>query len=227
MKPEIKSRFNSLMSSILLLFVSVFIFGAGMLMLLTKLNVPPLIAGLTASQLSLLLYFLTLYNFDLSEIKLLKRKLTWKHGLTGILAVIPIMLFNFLMSFIIKYLELDTTKLEEFTADNAEAIMNSGSVIAIIILPLIVAPIIEELVFRAGLKHMLVDKSKWKPIYYVIISSLLFGFLHWQPGTFTIFPILITGFLGVVNSISYLRTNNIIVPIITHMAYNAIILLLV
>lgn len=232
MKPEInneepKSKVGTMLYAMLAFGIITFLFGLGVIGILLKLGVPDIIAGLASSQAALLLYFFTLYKFKFEEIKeLFKWPKAW-HYLLAFLAVISVLAFNYGTSFMLKVMNTDTKNVEEFTSNNAEALVDTGSTIALILFPLVIAPIVEELAFRAGLKSVLVDKGGWKPVYYVIISTVLFGLLHFQPGTPTIIPVLITGFLGLVNSLVYLKTKNIFIPIITHMLYNLVVVVLV
>ena len=97
--------------------------------------------------------------------------------------------------------------------------------------PTIIAPILEELCYR-GLFGWFFDvfshKKKFISILYVIVTSLIFGYLHLQ-STGDFYSIL-SSFLfpfisGLVFSIQYLKTENILYPIITHSMYNTIIVL--
>ncbi|ANU12005.1 CAAX protease family protein [Planococcus antarcticus DSM 14505] len=74
------------------------------------------------------------------------------------------------------------------------------------------APVVEEFMFRGVLlKRMIVRTSVWGGI---LISSLLFGILHLD---------VIGAFLfGIVASLLYLRTNNLLVPILLHIINNSL-----
>ena len=76
----------------------------------------------------------------------------------------------------------------------------------------ILAPVVEEFMFRGVLlKRMIGKTSVWGGI---LISSLLFGVLHLD---------VIGAFLfGVVASLLYLRTNNLLVPILLHIINNSV-----
>ena len=87
----------------------------------------------------------------------------------------------------------------------------------------IVAPITEELVYRAMLSEILKDSSN---IVYALISSFFFGLMHAQKAeTFllSIFPVLITGAIGFVHALVYRKTKSIYIPIISHTIYNSIV----
>lgn len=76
----------------------------------------------------------------------------------------------------------------------------------------ILAPVVEEFMFRGVLlKRMIGKTSVWGGI---LISSLLFGILHLD---------VIGAFLfGVVASLLYLRTNNLLIPILLHIINNSL-----
>lgn len=81
-----------------------------------------------------------------------------------------------------------------------------------VLLPIISAPIIEELVFRKAINGLLVDKIGW--IGSAVISSLLFAFIHFDG------MILTYAVMGLVFSFIYYKTNNIWGPIFAHMGLN-------
>lgn len=76
----------------------------------------------------------------------------------------------------------------------------------------IVAPVVEEIIFRGIMIERLGAKYSYK--HAVIISSIIFGILHVSPvGAFMI---------GLVLSLVYLKTGSLMVPILIHIANNAI-----
>lgn len=81
-------------------------------------------------------------------------------------------------------------------------------------LPVITAPVIEELVFRKAINGLLVDKNGW--IGGAVISSLLFAFIHFDG------MILTYATMGLVFSYVYYKTNSIWSPVIAHMGLNLI-----
>lgn len=80
----------------------------------------------------------------------------------------------------------------------------------------IVGPIVEEFIFRGVILHRLIRKtSMWGSI---LISSILFGFLHAD---------IIGAFLfGVIASLLFLKTGNLLIPILMHIINNTIAVLL-
>ena len=75
----------------------------------------------------------------------------------------------------------------------------------------VVAPIVEETVFRS----MLINRwaTKWRPSTAVVASSLFFGVIHM---TFWVGPAM----LGMVLAVLYIRSRTLIVPIVVHAANN-------
>ena len=94
----------------------------------------------------------------------------------------------------------------------------SQSLIGSFILVVILAPLIEEIVFR-GLIFTRLTK-KWGMIRGMITSSLIFGLLH-----FPLDPIGAFTF-GVVACVLYVRTKTLVVPITLHALHNFIIWLI-
>lgn len=219
------SKISSLLSAVFLTFISIFIFGLGIVWLFQMIGINETLRGVAASQIAIALLALAFFRFKIADlVKTISFKLNIKSILFIILSVVAIFLVNISIGTIIEVFNLNAGKLDEYTSGTTGSYITGNMLL--MAMPIIVAPIFEELAFRAGLKKALVDNSKWKPYQYVIISSILFALLHWQPGTFTIVPMLVTGFMGVAHSIIYLKTNNIIVPIASHMIYNIIIMYL-
>ncbi|WP_088072580.1 CPBP family intramembrane glutamic endopeptidase [Gottfriedia luciferensis] len=87
---------------------------------------------------------------------------------------------------------------------------------AFIIIPSLIAPILEEIVFRR-----ILFKSLYKRLPFTvsaIISSVLFAFMHGD------LPFFLSYFLiGFVFCYLYKRTNSILVPMLTHMLMNSFV----
>ena len=84
---------------------------------------------------------------------------------------------------------------------------------SLVVLASIVAPITEELIFRAGLfRYARTRLPRWAAL---LLPAVLFGALH---GNLASFPQLVT--LGVLFSLAYERTGNIAVPMVAHALFN-------
>ena len=93
---------------------------------------------------------------------------------------------------------------------NAESRWQLG---ALLVLATVIAPITEELVFRAGLFQYLHKRTpRWVAL---LVPALLFGASHTNLASF---PQLVL--LGVIFSIAYERTGNIAVPMLAHALFN-------
>jgi len=82
-----------------------------------------------------------------------------------------------------------------------------------IVLAAIVAPITEELIFRAGLFRYL--RTRIPRALALILPALLFALLHGNLAAFT--PLCA---LGVFFALAYERTGSIAVPMIAHALFN-------
>jgi uncharacterized protein len=94
-------------------------------------------------------------------------------------------------------------------------------IVVVMILAVIVAPLAEELIFRAGLFRFLRGRVP-RPIA-LALPAVIFGALH---GNVAAFAPLVT--LGVIFALAYERTGRIAVPIVAHALFNfnTIVLLL-
>ena len=100
-----------------------------------------------------------------------------------------------------------------------QAILNSWPIYITAFLAIIIAPIIEELMFRGFIKKFIKND-----ILFVIVSSLIFGGLHVTSANNLqqILFILPYSILGFAFSINYVKTKNIVSNIFLHSAWNSI-----
>lgn len=84
-----------------------------------------------------------------------------------------------------------------------------------IIIPAIIAPILEEIIFRKIIFGVFYKRTNF--FIAATLSALIFGFIHGEPE-----HILIYASMGYVFAFLYVKTKRIIVPIIVHMAMNSI-----
>ena len=92
----------------------------------------------------------------------------------------------------------------------------------------VLAPILEELLFRGLVFRSLRDKSKWLAIF---ASSFLFGFLHIYSALFAgdlsqLIYLLSYGGMGFAFSYAYEKRKTICVPILMHMINNLVAIIL-
>ena len=76
----------------------------------------------------------------------------------------------------------------------------------------IVAPVIEEFIFRGILIH--IWATKWKTSSAIILSSLIFGLLHFNP--------IGASIAGIVWTLLYIRTGSLFIPIVAHAMNNTL-----
>ncbi|SFE47609.1 hypothetical protein SAMN05216238_11815 [Lentibacillus persicus] len=101
-------------------------------------------------------------------------------------------------------------------SENTEMIMDiTRTVPAFMIVTAIIAPILEEIIFRKIIFGQLY--KRWNFFISALLSSLVFGIIHGEPE-----HILIYSGIGFVFAFLYVKTKRIIVPIIVHMAMNSI-----
>lgn len=105
-----------------------------------------------------------------------------------------------------------------FFKDSIEAMnkmTDSMNSMELIILACIIGPILEELVFRGTILNSIKKiKNGWIPI---LVSALVFGYAHGLP-----VQMVYTFIMGIVAGILYLKTGNIIYPIILHVVNNLV-----
>jgi len=104
-------------------------------------------------------------------------------------------------------------------SENTEAIMEvSRAAPLFIIIPSLIAPILEEIIFRKIIFGALYN---WTNFFIAAtISALIFGFIHGEPE-----HILVYASMGYVFAFLYVKTKRIIVPIIVHMAMNSLLVI--
>ncbi len=217
--PVKMSKKQSLIYIMKYLIISIFAFGIGVMFIIQLMGFDEITKALIGSQLSIAFFGLTLFNFNIEEIKkIFNKKFQLKHIFHILLITFSVLLFNAIMSIITEPF------IKKEVPGITEDMIRSTSVLGRYIIPVILAPLIEELAFRAGLKRILVDNSKWTPIQFVLLSSILFGILHWQPVANSLLYVLIITGAGFLWGYAYIKTNNIYVSIFSHILYNQIIL---
>ena len=211
-------KIKSFLLLIILLFLTLLIVGSISFLIIYNLGFSELTATFVSSQLSILFYALVLVKFDYKYlINSLKKKITKKVLWQTLLLTLAILLVNSSISLMLP---------SDFSSDTTILAATSGTIFLSVIMPVIVAPIFEELAFRVGLKHYLVDKAGLSTIFFIITSSVIFGALHWQPGELGLAIVLLTGAIGLLKSWTYIKTNNALITIGAHMIYNGLVMII-
>jgi len=96
--------------------------------------------------------------------------------------------------------------------------------IIMIFTTVVIAPILEEIIFRCGMFGWLYEMNKYLAH---IVSGFVFGFMHIMMALFTgnmfeWIQIFTYFFTGIILSVLYEKSNNIGVPILTHMFNNLV-----
>lgn len=210
---------KSLIVSVGLLMSSMFGFGLGVASLFSMLGINSILSGTIASQLAILMYALSLFDFNIKHLKsVFNKKLNGKLIVIAVSSTIIAIIIN-------QVLDSVTSNIIEDTKTTAQLLVEKGFLLSFF-LPVIVAPIVEELSFRAGIKRILVDNGGWRPSAYVLFSSFLFGIMHLGAGVMGLAHVALTFSMGVIYSTVYLKTNNIYATILSHMLYNGVIMIL-
>lgn len=102
--------------------------------------------------------------------------------------------------------------------------MLSSETIFMLILTVILAPVLEELLFRGIIFTSLYEKNPWLAHF---VSAFLFGFLHVYSAVFSgnltqLLYVITYGSMGLAFSIAYEKRDTICVPILLHMTNNLI-----
>lgn len=116
--------------------------------------------------------------------------------------------------------------IEEYVFGINEGSENTAEIMGItlatpffMIIPMLIAPILEEIIFRKIIFGSLYKRFNF--FISALISAFIFGIIHGEPQ-----HILIYAGMGFVFAFLYVKTKRIIVPIIVHMAMNSTTVLL-
>lgn len=145
-------------------------------------------------------------NFDKSMDSCFKY---WLLGLAGMMAS------NILINTLFKLGQAENEQLVQgmITALPLVMLLNAG----------LIAPIIEELVFRKAFKDSI--KGKWS---FILTSGLIFGFMHVLAATTWIDMIFLIPYscLGVAFAYMYYDTDSVFTPMIAHIFHNTMLVLM-
>ncbi|MBQ3502631.1 MAG: CPBP family intramembrane metalloprotease [Clostridia bacterium] len=120
----------------------------------------------------------------------------------------------FLLSGVVNYFQLFVDKLGFKSATLSYELDSPGNYIISLVSLALIPAICEELIFRGIIVNGLKSKGS---SFAIILSSAMFAIFHFSPAQL-IYPFC----FGLILSIIYLRTHNIIFPIILHFINNAL-----
>lgn len=121
----------------------------------------------------------------------------------------------YIAQFIAGLIEINLLGVTQNSANTQMIIEVTRAIPVFMVVPALIAPIVEEIIFRKIIFGMLYKKMNF--FIAAIISALVFGIIHGEPE-----HILIYSSMGFVFSYLYVKTKRIIVPIIVHMTLNTI-----
>ncbi|MED2186108.1 type II CAAX endopeptidase family protein [Bacillus wiedmannii] len=164
--------------------------------------------------LTLIIFFLIyrkeLMNDTKLSIKLSRSSFVWI--LVGIILVFLAQMVGCLLDKSVFQL---TTQSANTSSTVAAAAISPVALISIVLL----APLVEEFVFRYAAINILM--AKFKQTWSILISSLFFSIMHFD------FPFIFGYFLiGVILAVVYVRTNRLLVSFVVHASMNLIVIIL-
>ena len=219
MKHQTKIFIGSIIFTVVALISTLLFVGGGLLFAFNFIGLKPFTSAFLASQIAILVFGLLMISFDLNVVKeAFSRRITLKTIGLVILTIVAMFVVNIVLAAIFKF--------GGQSSETTAGALTSGSILVGFILPVIVAPLVEEITFRLGLKKYLVDKVGLKPMAYVLISSILFGLLHWEATSLGLAIVIMTGTIGFIKSLVYIKTDNIWITVLAHMSYNGIIVMI-
>jgi membrane protease YdiL (CAAX protease family) len=178
----------------------------------------------TINIIIVIVYYILLFVLAISFfIKPLKRdiKELFKNLGTYIKYIIPRFLLMYLIYFIVAIICTYLTKTT--TTVNQEAIKEIPIAITAV-LAIIWAPIVEETVFRGGIRRLIKNNAL-----FIIVSALIFGLLH-TTAEASVYKMILLSFpyaiMGGFFAYIYTKTNNITCNILCHTTHNTIAVLL-
>ncbi|MFJ8219352.1 MULTISPECIES: CPBP family intramembrane glutamic endopeptidase [Bacillus cereus group] len=164
--------------------------------------------------LTLLILFL-IYSKELMNDPKLSIKLSRNSFVWILIGIILIFLAQMVGSILDKSVFQLTTQSTNTSSTVAGVAVSPVALISIVLL----APLVEELVFRYAAINILIHK--FNKTWSIIISSLVFSIMHFD------FPFVFGYFLiGLVLAVVYVRTNRLLVSFFVHASMNLVVVIL-
>ncbi|MFB5545125.1 CPBP family intramembrane glutamic endopeptidase [Bacillus cereus] len=164
--------------------------------------------------LMLIIIFL-IFSKELTNNPKLSIKLSRNSFIWILVGIIFVFLAQIVGSMLDKSIFQLTTQSANTSNTVAAAAISPVALISIVLL----APLVEEFVFRYAAINIL--KSKFKQTWSILISSSFFSIMHFD------FPFIFGYFLiGVILALVYVRTNRLLVSFVVHASMNLIVVIL-
>jgi len=170
-----------------------------------------LIQALFMNLAFILIFIWYIRHVNKHEVVAKPNKSTFKYF--GICIIIGITTL-FLVSGILNYFQLFIEKLGSKPSNIEYDLHNTKNYLISLISLAVIPAVCEELLFRGIIVNALKHKGH---VFAIVLSSVMFSIFHFSPSQL-IYPIC----FGLILSIVYLRTNNIIFPILLHFINNAL-----
>jgi hypothetical protein len=136
----------------------------------------------------------------------------WWHGAALFCAVVPVVWGTAAAwTFLLRLLGIEAER-QELVGIFAQ-VEDTRLLVAMVLLAVVVAPVTEELVFRAGLYRFLLARTQ--PAVAALVSAIFFALLHFNLLSFM--PLVA---LGAVFALVYRRMGRIVVPMLAHALFN-------
>ncbi|XMB66399.1 type II CAAX endopeptidase family protein [Mycoplasmatota bacterium zrk1] len=145
------------------------------------------------------------------EVKFFKKRIIKNLLYIVIFFMIITLTFYFLIYIMNLFFDIDTSINQKGLIE----LYNEGPII-FTITTIILVPFIEEVVFRGVMYNLFYQN--FNKLIGIVLSSLIFGLLHVVSGDLIYLPIY--SILGAVLLLSYIKSNNLLVPILVHSLYN-------
>lgn len=181
----------------------------------------------TTIQMSLMLVadlFISIILFFIYKKYLIEKWQDFKNNFNEYLEIgIKVWLIGLFIMWLGNFLLAEFSPVKEAINENQVQELITASPILALMLTTIFAPINEEMIFRKSVQDFL--KNKWV---YVIVSGLIFGYLHVSSSEtlYDFLYIIPYGALGSAFAYAVSKTNNIYTTIMMHMIHNGILTLI-
>jgi membrane protease YdiL (CAAX protease family) len=133
-------------------------------------------------------------------------------------------IIGFILMALSNYIIILFSPVKTATNENSvRSIINATPIIALIF-SCLVAPFIEEIIFRKSFKDAI--ETKWL---FILVSGIVFGALHVVGNIESLYGLLFLApysFLGLAFAMTYYKTNNIFSSIFIHFFHNTLVILL-
>lgn len=190
--------------------------------IIMQFSVPVIVEVFSINNAETLIY-LTIFSFAIALIitllllkpDMMQKDLRGNHNIPQIILWSIIGIFMAYFSQIIAVMiEMALFKTQPGSENTAQIMDIARAVPIFMVIPALVAPILEEIIFRKIIFGAFYKRMNF--FLAAILSALVFGIIHFDPT-----HILIYASMGLVFAFLYVKTKSILTPIIVHMGMNS------